>query len=146
MCLCSIPTASVAFLFRYYRSGLIAVSLNRTFISKKTTFSVSIWERECHYCGTSLEEEGLSTRCNYCRERVCGDHRLPEKHDCPGLYYQKQSTDSTRKSSSRRPSRSRTPPKPTFEQSKKTGQSRPSRTQRGSGSSRAPGKTPKKRV
>ncbi|MDS0296648.1 CAP domain-containing protein [Halogeometricum luteum] len=100
--------------------------------------------RECHYCGTSLEEEGLSTRCNYCRERVCGDHRLPEKHDCPGLYYQKQSTDSTRKSSSRRPSRSRTPPKPTFGQSKKTGQSRPSRTRHASGSSRAAGKTPEK--
>lgn len=36
----------------------------------------------CDICGV---ESNLQYRCNYCDNEFCSDHRLPEKHDCPGL-------------------------------------------------------------
>lgn len=36
----------------------------------------------CKICGT---EENLQYQCNYCGNPFCSTHRLPEKHDCPGL-------------------------------------------------------------
>lgn len=37
----------------------------------------------CTVCG---EETGSLNRCSHCNEPVCGDHRLPENHDCLGRY------------------------------------------------------------
>lgn len=100
---------------------------------------------ECRYCGSVLRDEFLSYRCNYCNETVCTDHRLPEKHDCPGLVYRKRSPEPESSRSFERGGRT-TPKKPSFEQASggpnesrrgasKTGQPRAGRT-------RAPGKTP----
>lgn len=36
----------------------------------------------CDRCGTSTE---LPYRCTYCGGSFCGEHRLPENHECPGL-------------------------------------------------------------
>lgn len=38
--------------------------------------------KECSVCGESLTHPYT---CNYCGEKHCSDHRLPEKHDCPEL-------------------------------------------------------------
>ena len=40
----------------------------------------------CLVCG---EESDLQYRCNYCDERFCKAHRLPENHDCTGLIFEK---------------------------------------------------------
>ena len=37
---------------------------------------------ECDICG---EEESMPYHCRHCGGTFCGDHRLPEAHDCPGL-------------------------------------------------------------
>ena len=37
----------------------------------------------CDYCGHNIE--GLPWKCKYCGRTHCGDHRLPESHDCDGL-------------------------------------------------------------
>jgi membrane associated rhomboid family serine protease len=37
---------------------------------------------ECDICG---EEESMPYECRHCGGTFCGDHRLPESHDCPGL-------------------------------------------------------------
>lgn len=39
--------------------------------------------QKCDICG---EEELLPFKCRYCGGTFCGNHRLPEKHDCPGLH------------------------------------------------------------
>ncbi len=36
----------------------------------------------CSYCGTS---DALTRDCNHCGKEVCGEHTLPEKHDCPAV-------------------------------------------------------------
>lgn len=36
----------------------------------------------CDRCGTAVD---LPYRCAYCGGTYCGQHRLPENHDCPGL-------------------------------------------------------------
>ncbi|MFB6124638.1 MAG: rhomboid family intramembrane serine protease [Halanaeroarchaeum sp.] len=36
----------------------------------------------CDVCG---REEGMPYQCRLCGGTFCGDHRLPEAHDCPGL-------------------------------------------------------------
>ncbi|MFB6069779.1 MAG: rhomboid family intramembrane serine protease [Halanaeroarchaeum sp.] len=36
----------------------------------------------CDVCG---REEGMPYQCRLCGGTFCGDHRLPESHDCPGL-------------------------------------------------------------
>ncbi|MFC6836420.1 rhomboid family intramembrane serine protease [Halomarina ordinaria] len=36
----------------------------------------------CDVCG---KPENLPYRCRHCGGTFCGDHRLPEAHDCPGL-------------------------------------------------------------
>lgn len=36
----------------------------------------------CQYCG---KETYLPFRCKYCGGIFCSEHRLPEKHECPGL-------------------------------------------------------------
>ncbi|MFC7155496.1 rhomboid family intramembrane serine protease [Halomarina halobia] len=36
----------------------------------------------CDVCG---KQENLPYRCRHCGGTYCGDHRLPEAHDCPGL-------------------------------------------------------------
>jgi len=38
---------------------------------------------KCDICG---KEEFLPYKCRYCNGTFCSDHRLPEKHDCEGLY------------------------------------------------------------
>jgi len=37
---------------------------------------------ECDICG---KEESMPYHCRHCGGTYCGDHRLPESHDCPGL-------------------------------------------------------------
>jgi hypothetical protein len=37
---------------------------------------------ECSYCGS---KESLPFKCKFCGEQFCGDHRLPENHNCYGL-------------------------------------------------------------
>lgn len=36
----------------------------------------------CSLCGKS---EVMPFKCKFCGERFCGDHRLPENHECLGL-------------------------------------------------------------
>jgi len=38
---------------------------------------------ECDVCG---KEEFLPYKCTYCGGTFCSEHRLPEKHQCEGLY------------------------------------------------------------
>jgi len=42
---------------------------------------------QCQYCG---KEESLPFVCNYCGGTFCGDHRLPEAHQCKGDITQKR--------------------------------------------------------
>jgi len=42
---------------------------------------------KCEYCGI---EESLPFVCNYCGGVYCGDHRLPETHQCKGDLSQKR--------------------------------------------------------
>lgn len=37
---------------------------------------------DCDKCGT---DESMPYECNFCGATLCGDHRLPEKHDCTKL-------------------------------------------------------------
>ena len=37
---------------------------------------------ECDVCG---EEVSMPYQCKHCGGTYCGEHRLPESHDCPGL-------------------------------------------------------------
>lgn len=37
---------------------------------------------QCDVCG---REEGLPYQCRFCGGTFCGEHRLPENHQCPGL-------------------------------------------------------------
>ena len=37
---------------------------------------------DCDVCG---REEGMPYRCRFCGGTFCGEHRLPENHQCPGL-------------------------------------------------------------
>lgn len=37
---------------------------------------------KCSYCG---ESDALTRHCNHCGKEVCGEHTLPEKHDCPAV-------------------------------------------------------------
>ncbi|WP_135302379.1 rhomboid family intramembrane serine protease [Haloarcula amylovorans] len=37
---------------------------------------------ECDACG---KEENMPYQCGHCGGTYCGEHRLPEAHDCPGL-------------------------------------------------------------
>ncbi|WP_435345453.1 rhomboid family intramembrane serine protease [Haloarchaeobius sp. HRN-SO-5] len=39
---------------------------------------------ECDECG---EQTNMPYTCNRCGQKFCGVHRLPEKHDCPGLQW-----------------------------------------------------------
>ncbi|WP_149785648.1 AN1-type zinc finger domain-containing protein [Halorubrum aquaticum] len=34
----------------------------------------------CDFCGDSVEH---TFSCNYCGQSLCGNHRLPENHECP---------------------------------------------------------------
>lgn len=34
----------------------------------------------CAHCGTDIDHPFT---CNHCNSQFCGDHRLPEKHECP---------------------------------------------------------------
>ncbi len=38
---------------------------------------------ECKVCEQNMRD--LSYTCNYCNQKFCVDHRLPEKHSCVGL-------------------------------------------------------------
>lgn len=37
---------------------------------------------KCDECG---KHENMPYECSHCGSTFCGEHRLPEKHDCPGL-------------------------------------------------------------
>lgn len=37
----------------------------------------------CDECG--VEYDTIKNECSYCSRVFCPDHRLPEKHECPGL-------------------------------------------------------------
>ena len=43
----------------------------------------------CSVCGEDVTGQ-FSYTCSYCDRTHCGEHRLPEKHDCPSLYGRKQ--------------------------------------------------------
>jgi|Deesub1362A_J573_1020465.scaffolds.fasta_scaffold00005_123 hypothetical protein len=36
----------------------------------------------CSYCGV---KETMPFKCKFCGEQFCGEHRLPENHECYGL-------------------------------------------------------------
>jgi len=36
----------------------------------------------CDKCGDSTDH---AFKCSYCERRFCGEHRLPEKHECPAF-------------------------------------------------------------
>jgi len=38
---------------------------------------------ECTYCG---ERKDFPFECNYCKDKFCADHRLPEDHRCVKLH------------------------------------------------------------
>lgn len=38
-------------------------------------------ENTCDHCGADVEHPFT---CRRCKQRFCGDHRLPENHGCPG--------------------------------------------------------------
>lgn len=38
---------------------------------------------DCAYCG---ETQDLPFQCNYCNDRFCAEHRLPEDHRCVKLH------------------------------------------------------------
>jgi len=40
-------------------------------------------EFDCAYCG---EKQDLPFECNYCKDKFCADHRLPEGHRCVKLH------------------------------------------------------------
>jgi len=40
-------------------------------------------DNRCTYCNE--EYTSIPFKCKFCSEMFCGDHRLPEKHDCQGL-------------------------------------------------------------
>ncbi len=37
----------------------------------------------CYYCGA---ETDLPFECNYCKDKFCDEHRLPESHRCVKLH------------------------------------------------------------
>jgi len=37
----------------------------------------------CYYCGA---ETDLPFECNYCNDKFCAEHRLPENHRCVKLH------------------------------------------------------------
>ncbi len=37
----------------------------------------------CYYCGG---ETDLPFECNYCKDKFCAEHRLPEQHRCVKLH------------------------------------------------------------
>lgn len=37
----------------------------------------------CYYCGL---ETDMPFECNYCKDKFCADHRLPENHRCVKLH------------------------------------------------------------
>jgi len=39
-------------------------------------------EFDCAYCG---ERQDLPFECNYCKDKFCANHRLPEEHRCVKL-------------------------------------------------------------
>lgn len=40
--------------------------------------------RECDHCGNDLR---FPYKCSYCDQAFCGDHQLPESHDCDGVRF-----------------------------------------------------------
>ncbi|MBD3187949.1 hypothetical protein GF325_14020 [Candidatus Bathyarchaeota archaeon] len=38
--------------------------------------------KRCAYCNKLM---AFGFRCSHCNKRFCVRHRLPEKHECPGL-------------------------------------------------------------
>jgi len=40
-------------------------------------------EFDCVYCG---EKQDLPFECNYCKDKFCAAHRLPEEHRCIKLH------------------------------------------------------------
>ncbi len=41
----------------------------------------------CSYCGAS---ESMPFTCKFCGGKFCGEHRLPENHECQGLAVYKE--------------------------------------------------------
>ena len=50
-------------------------------------------------CDNCSKNEEMPFRCNYCGGYFCTEHRLPEFHDCPGLYNETRNTFNPRPSS-----------------------------------------------
>ena len=50
-------------------------------------------------CDKCSKNEEMPFRCNYCGGYFCTEHRLPEFHDCPGLYNETRNTFNPRSSS-----------------------------------------------
>ena len=51
----------------------------------------------CYHCGKETE---MPYRCNYCNLTFCGDHRLPEMHNC--MHLPKRSWDTYKRTTSAR--------------------------------------------
>jgi Zn-dependent protease len=47
-------------------------------------------QTKCQYCGDDVV---LPFRCTYCGGQFCGDHRLPERHECPEAWRAKAPRD-----------------------------------------------------
>jgi Zn-dependent protease len=45
---------------------------------------------KCKYCGNDVV---LPFKCNYCGELFCGEHRIPETHNCPEVWKAKAPRD-----------------------------------------------------
>lgn len=37
----------------------------------------------CYYCGLEID---MPFECNYCKDKFCPEHRLPENHRCVKLH------------------------------------------------------------
>ena len=42
---------------------------------------------KCYACESN---DPMPFKCKFCKHHFCGDHRLPEDHDCPGLQAYKE--------------------------------------------------------
>jgi hypothetical protein len=54
---------------------------------------------KCDYCDKEID--GLPFQCRRCKQYFCGDHRLPENHDCKGTKYENFFEPLTKKSTTK---------------------------------------------
>ena len=69
---------------------LLAKYLNRPLIQHIRNKGKLKKTAKCQQCG---EDVVLPFRCNYCGGQFCGEHRLPERHNCPEAWRAKAPRD-----------------------------------------------------